>query len=324
MVVIDVFQEYKQYIDRMFHDLPDTEEIVNLKNNLYQQAIQRHQELYDLGKTESEIFGTIVIEIGERDALLENLGYDHEEDLINSSLSNIEDAKTYLAMTHTESKKIALGVLLILIGAGLIPTMESFYLGGLGVILLLVLTALSVGIFIMSAMKLESSKYGDDHEGVIYISDDDYSLIEKQYVLFKEENRFRIPLGVALCILSPIPLLIFGLIDAEFYAERFGVILLTALVGIGVYQFITYGMLDSAFKRILNIGEYSAKEQSFQKVIEPVGTIYWLMMTLLYLIWSFTTMDWHITWIIWPVSGILWSIIISILKAFKSQDNNHY
>lgn len=321
---MDPFKQYQQYIDRMFRSLPETEEIIRLKNNLYQQAIQRHQELIGQGKTESETFGTIVIEIGERDDLLKNLGYDHEEDLINSSLSSIEDAKSYLAMTHTESKKIALGVLLILIGAGLVPTMQTLNFGGLGVILLLVLVALAVGMFIMAGMKLESSKYGDERQGVIYISDTDYSLIEKQYLLFKEENRFRIPLGVMLCILSPIPLLVFGFMDAEFYAERFGVVILTTLVGIGVYQFIRYGMLDSAFQKILNIGEYSAKEQSIQKVMEPVGGIYWLIITLIYLIWSFTTMNWYISWIIWPIAGILWSIIISIIKIYYPKDNGRY
>lgn len=321
---MDTFQQYQQYIDNMFRGLPETEEIIRLKSNLYQQAVHRHQELIVLGKTESETFGTIVIEMGERDALLKNLGYDHEEDLINSSINSIEDAKNYLAMTHTESHKIALGVFLILIGAGLVPTMETFNLSGLGVILLLVLVALAVGMFIMSGMKLESSKYGDESQGVIYISDNDYGLIEKQYLLFKKENRFRIPLGVMLCILSPIPLLIFGFMDAEFYAERFGIILLTTLVGIAVYQFIRYGMLDSAFKKILSIGEYSVKEQGLQKLIEPVGAIYWLIITLIYLIWSFTTMNWHISWIIWPIAGVLWSIIMNIIKVFNTQDNNRY
>ena len=112
--------------------------------------------------------------------------------------------------------------------------------------------------------------------------------------------------------------------DAEFYVERFGIILLTTLVGIGVSQFIRYGMLDSAFKKILNIDEYSEKEQRFQKVTEPVGRIYWLVITLIYLIWSFTTMDWHISWIVWPVAGILWAIITSILKLYNPRDNDPY
>lgn len=321
---MDSYRQYQQYIDNMFRALPETEEILRLKNSLYQQAVQRHQELTALGKTESEAFGTVIIEMGERDALLENLGYDHEQDLVDSSLSNIEDAKNYLALTHTESNKIALGVLLILIGAGLVPTMETFNLEGLGVVILLILVALAVGTFILSGMKLESSKYGNERQGIIYISDDDYSLIEEQYSLFREENRFRIPLGVMLCILSPIPVLIFAFMDAEFYVERFGIILLTTLVGIGVSQFIRYGMLDSAFKKILNIDEYSEKEQRFQKVIEPVGRIYWLVITLIYLIWSFTTMDWHISWIVWPVAGILWPIITSILKLYNPEDNQPY
>lgn len=126
-----------------------------------------------------------------------------------------------------------------------------------------------------------------------------------------------------LCIVSVVPLLLFSLMENTLLVERFGVILLTSMVGIGVYQFIKYGMMNSAYEKILNLGEYSVEEQLFQKRIEPLSGVYWIIISLIYFVWSFTTMNWGQSWIIWPIAGIVWALISIVLKNFFGREEVH-
>lgn len=313
----------QQHIDNMFHDLPETEEILRIKNDLYLNALDRRDELLATGKTESEALGTIIIEMGEHEVLLEEFGYNQEQDLKGYSLNSLEEAIAFVEINKQESYKIALGVLMILVGGGLIATLSTFALAEIGVIILMILVAAAVGLFIMSGMRMEAAGYDENVGEIFYMSDDDYEVAKYEFARFKQKNRFRIPLGVMLCILSPLPLIALSFIGDELYIERFGVILLTTLVGIGVTQFITYGMPHSAFEKILNIGEYSAKEQRFRQKIEPIAGIYWTTMTLIYLAWSFITMGWDFTWIVWPIAGVLWALISLFLKLSIDRED-HY
>lgn len=142
----------------------------------------------------------------------------------------------------------------------------------------------------------------------------DYEMIEEEFFQFEENERFRIPIGVMLCIISVIPLLVLAFLNQQLLVERFGIVLVTTIVGIGVFQFVTYGMQHTAFEKVLSIGEYSVAERTFQRKIEPIEAIYWIAVTAIYFLWSFTTMAWGITWIVWPIAGVIWALTSLILK----------
>ena len=311
----------EQHINYLFQDLPETDEIKRIKNDLYLNAVDRFDELIVNGKAESEALGTIIIEMGDRDDLLEGLGYDQDQDLRDYSTNTLTEAKYLIESYHHESNKIAFGILMILIGAGLIATLNTFNLAAIGVILLLVFVASAVGLFIHGGMKLESieeSLHDEDNE--FYLTDDDYVIIEDQYRDFKESERFRVPLGVMLSIASAVPIIFLGFYGSEFLVERYGILLLVTMVGLGVYQFVKYGMVETAYQKVLNLGEYSVEELRFQKKIEPAAGVYWMLVTFGYLGWSFVTMAWDYTWIVWPIAGITWGIIVLILKTLSNRD----
>ena len=311
----------EQHIKYLFQDLPETDEIKRIKNDLHLNAMDRFDELIANGKAESEALGTIIIEMGDRDDLLQGFGYNQDQDLRDYSTNTLTEAKYIIEAYRDESNKIALGILMILVGAGLIPTLDTFNLVSIGIVLLLVFVALAVGLFIYGGMRLESveeSLHDEDKE--FYLTDEDYRIVEDQYRDFKESNRFRIPLGVMLSIASAVPIILFGFYGSDFLIERYGVLLLVTLVGLGVYQFVKYGMVDTAYQKVLNLGEYSIEELQFQKKMEPAAGIYWMVVTAGYLGWSFITMDWGYTWIVWPIAGITWGIISMVLKVMSKQD----
>lgn len=311
----------EQHINYLFQNIPETEEIKRIKNDLLLNAMDRFDELLADGKTESEALGTIIIEMGELDELLESLGYDQHQDLNDYSTNTLQEANYLIEAYDLESNKIAMGILMIMLGAGLIPTLGTFQLAEIGVILLLVLVAAAVGLFIQSGLKLESlEKSLEDEEDIFYLTDEDYQIVEDQFRYFKESERYRIPLGVMLCIASAVPLIFLAFLGQELLIERYGILLLLIMVGIGVYQFVKYGMVESAYEKALSIGEYSVAERRFQEKIEPIAVIFWMVITVVYLAWSFFTGVWHISWIIWPLAGFLWGIISVLVKMIFDKD----
>lgn len=313
----------KRYIDDLFQEIPETEEIKQIKSDLYLNAMDRYDELIASGKSDSEAIGTIIIEMGELDDLFETLEYDQQSDLKDYSLNTLEEAKHILSAHDQAGSKISLGILLILIGAGFISTFDSFDIVEVGVIVLLSFVAIGVGLFTNTGLKLETiEKRLTDKDQLFYLDDEDYATVEEEYFFFKEKEGYRIAVGVVFCILAAVPIISFAFLDKELLIERFGVPILMLFVGFGVYQFVKYGMTDSAFQKLLNLGEYSVAERRFQKKIEPFAGIYWLSITIVYLAWSFYTFNWHFTWIIFPVAGMLWGII-SIFLKMRSDREEH-
>lgn len=310
----------QQHINFLFQDLPETNEIKRIKNDLYLNAVDRFDELRREGSSESEALGTVIIEMGDREELLESLAYDQETDLREHSIHSLSEARHLIGSYDFEANKIGLGVFLILLGAGLIATLETFNLAGFGVMILLIFVAIAVGMFIHAGLSLEAlEKSIQSTNNAFYLTDDDYEMVEEQYNLFQEESRFKIPVGVMLCIVSVIPIVFFGILENELLVQRYGVILLVVAVGIGVFQFIKYGMNETAYEKVLNLGEYSMEERQIQQKLEPISGVYWMVITVIYLAWSFLSMDWHFTWIIWPIAAALWALITLIVKMMTTR-----
>ena len=189
----------QQHIDFLFQDVPATETIKRIKNDLYLNAMDRYDELLAHGKTESEALGTIIIEMGDREDLLDSLDYNQEADLKDYSTNTLGEAKVLVNAYQTASTKIGLGIFLILAGAGLIPSFNTFNMVEVGVILLLLLVALGVGLFIHTGLRLEAIEQTiEDDEHIFYLTDDDYEIVLHQYDVYKDKNSYRIPLGVML------------------------------------------------------------------------------------------------------------------------------
>ena len=50
-----------------------------------------------------------------------------------------------------------------------------------------------------------------------------------------------------------------------------------------------------------------------------LATIYWCLVTAVYLAWSFITMDWGRTWIVWPVAGVLFGLVTAVAKVLRDK-----
>lgn len=234
----------------------------------------------------------------------------------------LEEANTYLDTVRATAGKIALGVslcilsptVLILLGAlsdeegnRVIPEIAA---GGIGITVLLVLVAVAVSLFIFFGKRLEPYEYMEKEP--LELAYGVSGIVEKRKKKYETTHGMFLVLGVALCILSIIPIFVGAMLDEEGMAPVMGLEFCLALVALGVYLLVRTCMIAGSFQRLLEEGEYTREKKQEEKRNDTLDTIYWCVVTALYLAWSFYTMEWHRTWILWPCAGVLFGAVRGI------------
>lgn len=168
---------------------------------------------------------------------------------------------------------------------------------------------------------LDSRKDGDDRE--VYSMNSDQV---KEFVTKQISGGHMIALGVVLCILAPgMACIITTLGDVGVFpralADTLGGIWLIGMVAAGVSCFITAGVRKDSYEMLLGIGKVTASSGKEDKVMSVISSVYWLTVTLIYLLWSFYNNAWVTSWVIWPVAGIAFGIVSVIVKSVTGKEN---
>ena len=230
---------------------------------------------------------------------------------------SLAEANDYLEQRKNASVQIAIATLLCIISPILIflllafsectsiPITENLAVG-IGMVALFSLVTIAVVIYIRVGFKnapyefLEKEPFETEY-GVTGLAREKQKTYRNTYIKY---NIF----GTCACILSPVPLICAALSGKELLVMiMLCVTLLT--VAIGVMFFIVAGVRWASMQKLLKEGEFSEKGKQKNKIIEAIGTVYWLLATAIYLGWSFLTSDWHITWVIWPIAGVMFAVV---------------
>ena len=229
----------------------------------------------------------------------------------------LAEANDYLVQSKNASVQIAIATLLCIISPILIflllafsectsiPITENLAVG-IGLVALFSLVTIAVVIYIRVGFKnapyefLEKEPFETEY-GVTGLAREKQKTYRNTYIKY---NIF----GTCACILSPVPLICAALSGKGLLVMiMLCVTLLT--VAIGVMFFIVAGVRWTSMQKLLKEGEFSEKGKQKNKIIEAIGTVYWLLATAIYLGWSFLTSNWHITWEIWPIAGVLFAVV---------------
>ncbi len=314
------------YLENMFLNLPDNEEVRRAKEELHSMMEDKYTELKSEGKTENEAVGIVISEFGNLEELAEELGLSRvladapakeEKTFVTSA-----EVKEYMEANHKSAGGISWGVVLCILGViplillgGLsdVGKIKESVAGAIGMTVLFVMIAIAVGLFIVFGMAME--KY-DKYKKL------DFSLNgATQRMLTDEKNQFKpvftlcITVGVILCIVGVLPLIVVGCLFEE--AELLEIICLAVLlllVAAATKLFVWAGMRYDVFQILLQENDYEKKESN--RIVDAVGGIYWLVVTAIYLAWSFITMNWGFTWIVWPIAGVLFAAVATAIRTF--------
>lgn len=315
------------YLDNMFLNMPKTADVLRAKEELASMMEDKYNELMAEGKKENEAVGIVISEFGNLDELAEELGISGS---INSNKVYEEEAKwvsreeteEYMATAEKTNKWIALGVLLciwspvlLLLCGGLEENfmLTDFQVVCYGLVPLFLLIGIAVAIFIYNGVKMEKFEYLKKEN----IQLDTY--LRKSLMQMDEEAKTsqtgKEIVGILFCIFSVIPVIVIGSMTDNDLFGALSVIMLLFSVGIGVTILIISNSKKECLKVLLQQGDYTKRSKKKNKIIDIIASIYWPIVTVIYLAWSFTTMQWGISWIVWPIAGVLFGAIAAICSV---------
>lgn len=326
------------YIDNLFQNYPDTPQAQKAKRELLGIMEDKYRELKEEGKSEHEAIGIVISEFGSMEEIASELGMEQRQEQAFCKEPEAEmrltmpQAREYLKVQKEFGFKIAIGVAMCILSpvAGVI--LNAFYEAGIlsekiseigSLIVLLGMVAAAVGIFIVSG--IAHGKYEEYDSVPIRLDRETRDQIAGEYEEQSAPFGIKIAAGVILCIASVIPAAIFYEVLEGSSLEWMAELAATSLfffVAAGVFLFITAGMGRGAYETLLGKGKNSRikiKKSKKDRRISIISSIYWPVVTAIYLCWSIATMNWGFTWIVWVVAGALFGGISGAVSLMSEE-----
>ena len=234
----------------------------------------------------------------------------------NTIKVSMEEANQYLDMKSRGSRIVANATSLCILSPVpliVLGTMtEDHTLVGFSLVFLLVLVAIAVYLFVNYGIRDASMQHleKESFETEYGVS----GMVRERRKQYEPAFTRNIAIAVVLCILSVIPAIMAGVMEADDSTSGISVGLLLIIVSIGVNILIRAGMIKSSYDTLLQEGEYTKEEKHLKKKTDNFSGAYWCFVVATYLGWSFWTNNWKMTWIIWPVAGVLYASVLGIVK----------
>lgn len=229
---------------------------------------------------------------------------------------SMEEANQYLDMKSRGSRIVGNATSLCILSP--VPLIilgtktEDHTLVGFSLVFLLVLVAIAVYLFVNYGIRDTSMQHleKESFETEYGVS----GMVRERRKQYEPTFTRNIAIGVVLCILSVIPAIMAGVMEADDSTSGISVGILLIIVSMGVNILIRAGMIKSSFDTLLQEGEYTKEEKHLKKKTDDFSGAYWCFVVATYLGWSFWTNNWKMTWIIWPVAGVLYAAVLGIVK----------
>lgn len=234
---------------------------------------------------------------------------------------SMEEANAFLELKWKHASRIAWAVfmciispicLIVMAGAAdqQIIRISENAAAGIGLVCLLLLVASAVAIFIFCGNETKEYEYLKNE-----MIDTEYGvtgMVKERKQQFAQRYAIYNVLGAMCCILGVLPIFIALIFTENDFIMCATVGLLLLIVAIGVMFFVKAGIIQESYEKLLQEGEYTREGKEKNKVGNKVGSVYWLIITAIYLAYSFLTARWEISWVVWPVAGVLFPVVVAI------------
>ena len=254
----------RNYLDNMFRNLPNTEEVRRAKSELLEMMEDKYEELIKEGKTENEAVGIVISEFGNLDELADSLGISEavaENPDENKPMLSLDRVKEYLSMMSQHSMLVPLAIGLCIFSvafnilADAIPGCPEF----VGVILMFLSLGVAVGLFIYEGIRKNEYKEVYKKECSLSIESAEYVRgIRKSY---KSTYALMSSFGICLCILSILNPIIIGSIP--FINDDFGAALFFLFIALGVFLITSANIRMNGYDRLLELNEAGRMSEEF-------------------------------------------------------------
>ena len=254
----------KNYLDNMFRNLPNTEEVRRAKTELLEMMEDKYEELIAEGKTENEAVGIVISEFGNLDELADSLGISEavtENPTEDKPMLSLDRVKEYLSMVSTTSILTPLGIALCILSvvspilADILPVdLDVIGAGGM-----LSIIAIAVGLFIFSGIK--GREYAEVKKKECSLSIEGAEYVRNERRRFKNSYGLMSSFGIGLCILSIInPIL---LDKIPYINSNIGAAMMFVFVALGVFLITSANTRMNGYDRLLALNEAGKMSEEF-------------------------------------------------------------
>ena len=270
----------------------------------------------------SELFSVSLDTLVKDELPLEQEANVEESAEENARAVSMEEARAFLNARLPEAPRTALGValcilspvVLLLLGAysempGAVLTENQA--GSIGMIVLLLLVASAVAIFLLVGNRLQSFAYLDSQ--VIDTAYGVSGMVREEMEKYRDTYNRCNMIGVLLCICAAIPLFILSFLDSD--NDLLGsamLCILLAIVSGAVYLFVRAGSRWGTYQRLLQEGDYSIEKKIGSRIPGVVTSIYWILITAIFLLVCGISGRWEYSGIYWAVAGLTFVPVILI------------
>ena len=254
----------RNYLDNMFRNLPNTEEVRRAKTELLEMMEDKYEELIKEGKTENEAVGIVISEFGNLDELAESLGISEEvtENLDESKpMLSMDRVKDYLTMISQRSILVPLAIALCIscivppIIGDMLPLLEKV-VGPLG---LFGFIGIAVGLFVFQGIRRK--EYREIYRKECSLSIETAEYVRAQRRSFKTGYGLMSSFGICLCILSILNPIIIG--NIPFISDNFGAAMFVLFIALGVFLITSANSRMNGYDRLLELNEAGKMSEEF-------------------------------------------------------------
>jgi len=264
------------YLDTMFKTLPQTAEILRLKEELLLNMEEKYQELKMQGCTENEAVGKVISEFGNIDELLKEMDMTFSEDSGQAEYAEYteyskedryediptltyNEAEEYISRIRTSNAVVSVGVALILSGVSALiflnEVLERTFLAWLPenirdnapVVCFFLFLVPAIGFFVFSDFGMERYKY--IRKGHFRLDRHTRDEVHQVYQSYCQMAQLFTVVGVVLCVLSPVPVIAGGMFGDS--GSTYGVCILLILIAIASAFFINGDAGKDACEKLL-------------------------------------------------------------------------
>ena len=241
----------------------------------------------------------------------------------------MEEASAYLALRRAAAPKMALATFLCIISPvallmlAAMSEMSRFGISenaasGIGLCGLLVLVAIGVALFLTCSARVRDFAFLEEEP-----FETEYGVSgmvkERMQDFAGTYSRLNIT-GTVLCILSAVPLFVSMCIETADVVYVAAVCLLLIIAGIGCVAFTYGGTIHASMERLLEEGDYTRQQKSRRGVKGAISTIYWLLVTAIFMWYTFGPSgngQARYSWFIWAIAGVLYSAVMLVVNLIQ-------
>ena len=241
----------------------------------------------------------------------------------------MEEASAYLALRRAAAPRMALATFLCIISPVALLMLAAMSevsrfgisenaASGIGLCVLLVLVAIGVALFLTCSARVRDFAFLEEEP-----FETEYGVSgmvkERMQDFAGTYSRLHIT-GTVLCILSAVPLFVSMCMETADVVYVAAVCLLLIIAGIGCVAFTYGGTIHASMERLLEEGDYTRQQKSRRGVKGAISTIYWLLVTAIFMWYTFGPSgngQARYSWFIWAIAGVLYAAVMLVVNLIQ-------